>query len=119
MHRLRDIQLFSKLDDQYLDKIKSQTITRRYSKDAIVFHEGDESNHIFAVLEGIVKLYKTSPKGTQIQINRFEAASVLGEYACFEHVPFPATCEFVSERKIAMIPRDFMVKKLGNADFSL
>ena len=119
MHRLRDIQLFSKLDDLHIDKIKSQTMTKQYSKEGIVFYEGDQSNHIFVVLEGTVKLYKTSPKGTQIQINRFEAPAVLGEYACFECVPFPATCEFVSEGKIAMIPRSFIINKLGDADFSL
>jgi CRP/FNR family transcriptional regulator len=119
MHRLREIQLFSKLSDEYIDKIKSQSIVKSYSKGGIVFYEEDESSHIFVVLEGSVKLYKTSPKGTQIQINRFKAPAVIGEYACFEETPFPATCEFVSEGKIALIPRDFVIGNLENSDFAL
>jgi CRP/FNR family transcriptional regulator len=119
MDRLRDIQLFSKLSDHHLDKIKKQSIIKSYSKGGIVFYEEDESSHIFVVLEGSVKLYKTSPKGTQVQINRFSAPAVLGEYACFEEVPFPATCEFVTEGKIAYIPRDYVVDNLGDSEFAL
>jgi CRP/FNR family transcriptional regulator len=119
MDRLRDIQLFSKLSDRHLDKIKKQSIIKSYSKGGIVFYEEDESSHIFVVLEGSVKLYKTSPKGTQVQINRFSAPAVLGEYACFEEVPFPATCEFVTEGKIAYIPRDYVVDNLGDSEFAL
>ncbi len=119
MDRLRDIQLFSKLSDNHLDKIKKQSVIKSYSKGGIVFYEEDESSHIFVVLEGSVKLYKTSPKGTQVQINRFTAPAVLGEYACFEEMPFPATCEFVTEGKIAYIPRDYIVENLGNSEFAL
>jgi len=119
LHRLRDIQLFSKFSDNNIEKIKKQAFVKSYSKGGIVFYEEDASNHIFVVLDGTVKLYKTSPKGTQIQINRFKAPAVLGEYACFENAPFPATCEFVTEGKIALIPRDFIIEKLSNSDFAL
>ncbi len=119
MDRLRDIQLFSKLSDENLEKIKKQSYIKSYSKGGIVFYEEDESQHIYVVLEGTVKLYKTSPKGTQVQINRFTAPAVLGEYACFEEVPFPATCEFVIEGKIAYIPRDFVVNNLEDSVFAL
>ena len=119
MYRLREIQLFSKLSDLHIDRIKSRSMIKSYTKEGIVFYEGDNSSHIFVVLEGTVKLYKTSPKGTQIQINRFDAPALIGEYACFENAPFPATCEFVTEGKIALIPRSFIISNLGNSEFAL
>ena len=119
MHTLDEIQLFSKLSDENLEKITKHAVVKSYSKGGIVFYEEDESNHIFVVLEGSVKLYKTSPKGTQVQINRFAAPAVLGEYACFEEMPFPATCEFVTEGKIAHIPRDFVLGNLADSAFAL
>jgi len=119
MDTLRDIQLFSKLSDSNLEKIKRQSLTKTYAKGGIVFYEGDESEHIFVILEGAVKLYKTSPKGTQVQINRFTAPAVLGEYACFEEVPFPATCEFISEGKIMKVPRSYMLECLDDGVFAL
>jgi len=119
MHQLIDIQLFSKLSDKYLNDIKQNAITRTYSKNSIVFYEGDTSKYLYVILEGTVKMYKTTPKGTQIQINRFEAPAMVGEYACFENQPFPASCEFVTEGKIVMIPFTHILKNLENGQFSL
>ena len=119
MHQLADIQLFSKLSDKYLAEIKQHAIVRSYNKDSIVFYEGDNSDYLYIVLEGTIKLYKTTPKGTQIQINRFNAPAMVGEYACFERQPFPASCEFVTEGKIAMVHFDYILKNLKEAQFSL
>jgi len=94
-------------------------MVRPYIKGGIVFYEEDEGAHIYVLLEGTVKLYKTSPKGTQIQINRFNAPAIIGEYVCFEETPFPATCEFVTDGKIAMVPRQFVIDNLSNIDFAL
>lgn len=116
---LRTVQLFSKLSDRHLAEIEAQSVVRSYSRESIVFYEGDRGEYLYIVVEGIVKLYKTSPKGTQIQINRFEAPAVVGEYACFERMPFPATCEFVTDGKMAMVPYEFIYRHLGEEDFSL
>ncbi|WP_292662475.1 Crp/Fnr family transcriptional regulator [Nitratifractor sp.] len=116
---LREVQLFSKLSDRNLAEIEAQSVVRSYSRESIVFYEGDRGDYLYIVIEGIVKLYKTSPKGTQIQINRFEAPAVVGEYACFERMPFPATCEFVTDGKMAMVPYEFIYRHLGEEDFSL
>jgi len=119
MYDLRDVQLFSKLSDAHLDEIRQKSMVRSYAKESIVFYEGDRGEYLYVVIEGIVKLYKTSPKGSQIQINRFEAPAVVGEYACFERMPFPATCEFVTDGKMAMVPYDLIYKNLGDEEFSL
>jgi CRP/FNR family transcriptional regulator len=119
VYDLKDIQLFSKLSDAHIKEIEENALVRNYSKESIVFYEGDKGEYLYVVIEGTVKLYKTSPKGTQIQINRFDAPAVVGEYACFERMPFPATCEFVSDGKIAMVPYEFIYKHLGDEEFSL
>jgi len=119
MERLREVQLFANLSEEHLEEIRRHAVVRSYGKESIVFYEGDRGEYLYAVLEGTVKLYKTSPKGTQIQINRFEAPAVVGEYACFERMPFPATCEFVTDGKMAMIPYEFIYKNLSEEDFAL
>ncbi|MBL0721669.1 MAG: Crp/Fnr family transcriptional regulator, partial [Sulfurovum sp.] len=92
---------------------------RSYIKDSIVFYEGDNSKYLYIILEGTIKLYKTNPKGTQIQINRFEAPAMVGEYACFENQPFPATCEFVTEGKMMLVHFDYIHNNLNDKQFSL
>jgi CRP/FNR family transcriptional regulator len=119
MYDLRDVQLFSKLSDAHIAEIKDNSVVRSFSKESIVFYEGDRGEYLYIIVEGTVKLYKTSPKGTQIQINRFEAPAVVGEYACFERMPFPATCEFVTDGKVAMVPYELVYRNLGDEEFSL
>ncbi len=119
MYDLTDIQLFSKVSEKYLAELKQRAIIRRYTKNSVVFYEGDASDYLYIILEGTVKLYKTTPKGTQIQINRFDAPAMVGEYACFEDQPFPASCEFVTDGRIAMIHFDHILSNLSDRVFSL
>jgi CRP/FNR family transcriptional regulator len=119
MHKLEEIAMFSALKGAHLKELYDQTHIKQFSKDSIVFYEGDESNYLHILLEGSVKLYKTTPKGTQIQINRLNAPAMIGEYACFEYQHFPATCEFVTEGTMGLLPFDFVYRHLDNPAFSL
>ena len=119
MYKLREVQLFSKLSDEHLAEIENVAIIKHYKKESIVFYEGDRGEYLYIILEGTVKLYKTSPKGSQVHISRFTAPATVGEYACFEKIPFPATCEFVTDGVMALIPYDFIYKNLSNSDFSM
>ena len=119
MFKLEEIPMFSALTESHLKELYDQTHVKHFTKDSIVFYEGDESEYLHILLEGSIKLYKTTPKGTQIQINRLNAPALIGEYACFEHQPFPATCEFVTEGSMGLLPFEMVYKHLNNPDFSL
>ena len=119
MYDLKDVQMFSKLSDKHISEVRANSVERSFTKDSIVFYEGDKGEYFYVVLKGSIKLYKTSPKGTQIEINRLEAPAIVGEYACFERMPFPATCEFIEDGKMVMIPYKYIYKYLENPDFSL
>ncbi|WP_295418710.1 Crp/Fnr family transcriptional regulator [Sulfurovum sp.] len=119
MFKLEEIPMFSALTQVHMKELYDQTHIKHFTKDSIVFYEGDESNYLHILLDGSIKLYKTTPKGTQIQINRLIAPSMIGEYACFEHQPFPATCEFVTDGSMGLLPFEMVYKHLNNPDFSL
>ncbi len=119
MLKLEDIPMFSKLNPSDLKDLYNQTHLKNHLKNSIVFYEGDESSYLHILLEGSIKLYKTTPKGTQIQINRLGAPDLIGEYACFENQPFPATCEFVTDGIMGLLPFDAVYKHLSNPKFSL
>ncbi len=119
MLRLEDIPMFSTLNQADLKDLYNQTHLKNHLKNSIVFYEGDESSYLHILLEGSIKLYKTTPKGTQIQINRLGAPDLIGEYACFESQPFPATCEFVTDGIMGLLPFNVVYKHLSNPNFSL
>jgi len=111
--------MFSALQEEHIKELYDQTHIKHFKKDSIVFYEGDQSEYLHILLKGSIKLYKTTPKGTQIQINRMDAPTLIGEYACFEQQPFPATCEFVVEGTMGLLPFEIVYKHLSNSAFSL
>ena len=118
MYKLEDIPMFSHLPRPYFSMLNDKLFVKNYKKDSIVFYEGDKSDYMYIVLEGSVKMYKTTPKGNQIHINTLKAPSLIGEYACFEQQPFPATCEFVSDGVMGMLPFATIMELLNNRDFA-
>ena len=119
MVEIQDIPMFSDLDKQFHKELKESLYIKKFTKNSIVFYEGDESDYFYILLDGSIKLYKTSPKGSQVQIRRMKAPNTIGEYACFEKAPFPATCEFLTDGVMGLLHFDKVYKYLDNKQFSL
>lgn len=119
MFTLEEIPMFSALGQNYIKELQEEIHIKHYTKESIVFYEGDESEYLHILMHGSVKLYKTTPKGSQIQINRFSAPGLIAEYACFEKEPFPATCEFVTDGTIGLLHFDKLYDYLNQPQFSL
>jgi len=119
MFDLRSIPLFSKLSDDQLSVLHSYMYTHQYEKDSVVFYEGDTSEYLHILLDGVVRLYKTSPKGTQVHIHNFEAPETIALFATFENIPFPATCEFLGMGTVGLLPINKIHDCMKNVDFSV
>ena len=112
MYKIEDIPMFSSLSEETLKRLKDKMFIKEYKNKSIVFFEGDRSDYIYVVLEGKVKLYKTTQKNTQVHINILKAPSLIGEFAAFEKSPFPATCQFITDGVMGKIPIDFFENEL-------
>jgi len=120
MIKIEDTPLFINLDKKFHKELYDNIYIRNFSKDSIVFFEGDYSDYLHILLDGQVRLYKTSPKDSRIQIHRLHAPATIGEYSCLERVAFPATCEFISDKgTIGMLHFNDVMKYLKNPEFSL
>ena len=119
MFTLAHIPMFSGLKSEQLDTLQSQMHIHHYSKNSVVFYEGDSSEYLQILLEGTVRLYKTNPKGTQVHMHNFEAPETIALFAAFEHVPFPATCEFITEGVVGVLPLEKIYECLHDVDFSM
>ncbi len=119
MVAFKDISLFSGLSNEYLKELQNHLQVRHYTKESIVFYEGEESEYLHILMDGRVRLYKTTPKGTQIHMHNFVAPDIIALYAAFENVPFPATCEFLTEGSVGLLPMKKIYTCMHNVDFSL
>jgi len=119
MHHLINIPLFSGLSAKQLNTLQTQMHIHQYEKESILFFEGDESRHLHILLEGKVRLYKSSPKGTQIHMDYMQAQEIIGLFPVLEKSPFPATCEFVKDGIVGIIPMESIYVCMKDVDFSI
>ncbi|HIC78200.1 MAG TPA: Crp/Fnr family transcriptional regulator [Sulfurovum sp.] len=120
MLKIEEMPMFSHLDKKFHKQLYDNIYIRDFRKNSIVFYEGDCSDYLHILIDGQVRLYKTSPKDTMIQLHRLNAPAIIGEYACLEQVAFPATCEFISDRgTIGLLHFKNLMKYLEDPKFSL
>jgi CRP/FNR family transcriptional regulator len=120
MFKIEEIPMFANLDKKFHKELYDSIYLRHFTKNSILFYEGDSSDYLHILLDGQVRLYKTSPKDTMVQLHRLNTPAIIGEYACLERAPFPATCEFISEKgTIGLLHIDKVMEYLKDPIFSL
>lgn len=97
---LKKIFLFNSFDDSKLKKLAEICKETSYTKGSILFYEGDESKKLYILTNGCISVNKTDSKGTQTQLHRFFAGSLIAEMATFEGKPYPATARFESNGSV-------------------
>ena len=116
--KLKDVYLFRDLCDETLDRIAEFTTYLNLSKDNVLFYEGEESNYLYLLKKGIVKLYKTSSNDKEIILKYFHSNEFIAEVANFESIPYPATAQSFTDTEVLRI--DFgSLKDLIYSDPSL
>lgn len=119
MFELKDIPLFSGLDERKLMELQAHIHVKHYAKDSIIFYEGDKSEYLHILIKGNVRLYKTAPTGKEVYLHGMSAPSAIALFPALERTVFPATCQFLTEGTIGLLPLEKFHKCLENLDFSL
>lgn len=119
MFKLQDIPLFSGLSEIQLEEMQTHLYLKHYAKGSIVFYEEDNSEYLYILLEGSVRMYKTTPGGKEVYIHGIHAPSPIALFPALERVPFPASCGFLTSGTVALLPLEKFHNCLQNLDFSL
>ncbi len=120
MTDLRDIRFFDKLNDEEIGKIKQISTQKKYKKGEILFYEGDEPKHLYVLLGGILKIYKTDSRAHQVFLHQLFPVNFVAELANFEGIAYPATAEFTSDGEVLKIDYEkFLNEFMTNPQLSL
>lgn len=65
MYFLKEIAIFSHLDDVALQKIMGLSEKHFFAKNEAVFFEGQKADKMYFVVEGRLKVFKTSEEGKE------------------------------------------------------
>lgn len=113
---VRQVPVFLALPDHELHKVESIIESRFYAKGSLVFREGEQSDSLFVVNNGLIKLTQTSKEGKQHILRFLFPGDYFGQFALLHNKHHYATAEVVESGSICRIRReDFMPLLASNA----
>src|SRR5215475_3945425 len=105
---LRQAPLFSALDDEAATALRSSMAETRLRRGDVLFHEGDSGDKLYIVLDGKVKLGRTSADGRENLLAILGPGEMFGELSLFDPGPRTATATAVAETTLLGIGHGVM-----------
>ncbi|MDF9715766.1 Crp/Fnr family transcriptional regulator [Nocardioides sp. ChNu-153] len=103
---LRQAPLFSALDDEAIESLVESLAETRLRRGEVLFHEGDSGDKLYVVLDGKVKLGRTSADGRENLLAILGPGQMFGELSLFDPGPRSATVTAVTESTFASLSHD-------------
>lgn len=96
--------LFGGLDEDELRRLAGIARETNLSAGTALFEQGDESDGLFVVASGIVRIYLTAEDGREATINLLEEGEVIGEIAILDGLPRSAGAAALTDAKLIFVP---------------
>lgn len=110
---LRNIPIFSELNDNTLEKIYESGYLKSYNKNNIILSEEDSGNSMFFIIEGKVKVLR-SDDDKEIIISLLGPGDFFGEMAILDGMGRSATVSALEDSKIFILQRNEFLDLLNS-----
>ncbi|MCH8325813.1 MAG: Crp/Fnr family transcriptional regulator [Bacteroidetes bacterium] len=111
---LRNVPIFSSLNDETLLQIDQVCIKKNYQKGTIILFEHDEGNAFFFIVKGEVKISRESDDGREVILSLLQDADVFGEMSLLDGLPRSANVTAMEDTELYMIKREDFLELLNN-----
>jgi CRP-like cAMP-binding protein len=102
---LRLSGVFRRLMPEDRQRLAAVATLREFDKGALLFSEGDDSDFLYTVASGRVKVFKTTARGTDVILELFGPGDPVGAVAVYESRPYPATAVALEPTTCMLVPR--------------
>ncbi len=92
-----NVALFAELGEEDLKVLAGDFQSRKYKRNEIIFHQGDDSHVLYVIMKGKVRIFSMSPSGNETSIRIFSAYDMIGELAAIDGQPRSATAQAVED----------------------
>jgi len=103
---IRSAPLFSALSDEEAASLRASMTLVKVTKGHTLFKEGEEGDRLFVVLDGKLKLGKSSPDGRENLQEILGPGEMFGELSLFDPGPRTATATAITDAKLLMLPHE-------------
>lgn len=106
---LQKVPLFSGLGEDELQTLFDHAAIRKFPKNTIIIHDGDESDSLYMIVSGKVKVFLTDDQGKEVILNFQEVGEYFGEVALLDQTRRSASVVTLVPSQLLVITRqDFM-----------
>jgi CRP-like cAMP-binding protein len=112
LERLRELPVMESLSPLALATLAERVQLCTFARGDVAFYEGDVGAQIFLILEGKMKISRTSPDGRENLLAVLGPGEVFGELSLFDPGPRTATASAVSDCELAALSHDHMARWL-------
>jgi CRP/FNR family cyclic AMP-dependent transcriptional regulator len=96
---------FNGLDKDDLTRLAQISRATTYKADTLLFSQGDESDGLYCVADGIVRVFLTADDSRELTIQLSEEGEVIGEIALIDGLPRSAGAATLIETTLIFVPR--------------
>lgn len=103
---LAQLPLFAALDEESSEALRSAMREERKERGEVIFHEDDDGDRLYVVLDGKVKIYRTSPDGRENMLAVLGPGDMFGELSLFDPRPRTASVATVTDSTLLSLAHD-------------
>ncbi len=96
--------MFCRLDDGELRRLSSIARETSLPAGAVLFDQGQESDGLYVILSGIIRVYLTAADGREATINLLEDGEIIGEISLIDGLPRSAGAAALTDCRLLFIP---------------
>ncbi len=97
--------IFRRLTPDDRRRLAGVATLRQFDKGTSLFSEGDPSELLYTVVAGRVKVFKVTPRGTDVILEIFGPGDPVGAVAVYEARPYPASAVALEPTTCFVVPR--------------
>ena len=109
---LAQLPLFAALDAESSEALRSAMREERMERGEVIFHEDDDGDRLYVVLDGKVKIYRTSPDGRENMLAVLGPGDMFGELSLFDPGPRSATVTAVTDATFSSLSHEDLLRWL-------
>ncbi len=111
---LRNVPLFDSLPEADVLALSRRAVRKTFPKNTILVHEGDNTDSLYAIETGKVKVFLSDEDGKEIILNTHGPGEYFGEIALIDEAPRSASVITLEDSKMYLITKrdfeDFLAK---------
>jgi CRP/FNR family transcriptional regulator, cyclic AMP receptor protein len=110
---LTSIPLFRVLNQESISAAARAGLSRTYAPGQIICHQGDPGDHLYAVIDGLVKIVFTSERGDEMVLNTMGGGEIFGELALLDGSPRSASVVALKSTSVFVLPRGQLLELMS------